>query len=212
MGHVLGLGHSYDTPDRKNASWSAPGEYFDPWDIMSAMAIYGFSNTNGLTAGPDLNASSKILMGWMPTKDVQWINLSDLSSIPLSLTLDRYDQPNRAHPLVVGVPLEDGRFYTVEFRLKSGWDRGIPRSGVMIHRVERNGTRPYIMPGGAYQPGEVFTSDEGLHLEILAIDIVAGTTTITLSRLAQPLSLSLAKPLHEASESTQIPQLPFEGI
>ncbi len=50
MGHTYGWGHSFDDTDRKNADWSAPGEYFDYWDIMSAMAIHGFANHQGVTA------------------------------------------------------------------------------------------------------------------------------------------------------------------
>jgi hypothetical protein len=39
-GHVFGLEHSFDQSTRKDASWSAPGEYFDMYDIMSAMNVY----------------------------------------------------------------------------------------------------------------------------------------------------------------------------
>lgn len=39
-GHVFGLSHSFDQSDRKDANWSAPGEYFDKYDIMSAMNVY----------------------------------------------------------------------------------------------------------------------------------------------------------------------------
>ena len=215
MGHTLGLEHSFDTSDRKNSSWSAPGEYFDPWDIMSAMAVYGFSNANGFTAGPDLNASSKILLGWMPAKDVQWFNFADISSSPMTLTLGRFDQPDGANPLVVGVRLVDGRFYTVEFRPKAGWDRAIPSDGVMIHRVELGGTRPYVMPGGAYQPGASFTSAEGLQVDILAMDAESGIAQIALSHPVQPLLLKpLVKSLPDilGAGAMQIPQLPFKGI
>ncbi len=215
MGHTLGLGHSFDTSDRKNSSWSAPGEYFDPWDIMSAMAVYDFKNTNGFTAGPDLDASSKILKGWMPKTAVTWLNLSDLSATPLSLTLDRYDQPDGANPLVVGIRLADDRFYTVEYRMKAGWDRAIPSDGVMIHRVDNGGTRPYVMPGGSYQSGSTFLSDEGLQISIQMLDGTAGVAKIALSQLA-PLALPglSAKSKSEAvsSEGPQIPMLPFGGI
>jgi hypothetical protein len=185
MGHGLGLGHSWDTSDRKNSSWSKPGEYYDPWDIMSAMAVYRFTNSEGLPAGPDMDTSSKIKLGWMSEAKLYRTTLEDLeaSKSPVDVTLDPYNQPDGANPLAVVIERSDASqpFYTIEFRTKTGWDRGIPKAGIMIHHVTKKGKRPYLMPGGAYQASETFVGQDGLQIEIVALDETAGSAKVRLS-------------------------------
>jgi M6 family metalloprotease-like protein len=71
MGHVLGLGHSFDT---NSAPWdprndTAPGAYGDSLDIMSAGTFAGLPATFDSKfgpAGPGLNAVTRESLGWLP--------------------------------------------------------------------------------------------------------------------------------------------------
>jgi hypothetical protein len=71
FGHGLGLNHSFD--DSRRNLGGLPGEYCDPWDIMSAQATYQFNDANWPLAGspsgggPGSNAPGLLLMGWIPS-------------------------------------------------------------------------------------------------------------------------------------------------
>ncbi|MBP0453033.1 hypothetical protein J5Y04_26320 [Kitasatospora sp. RG8] len=68
MLHGYGLGHSFsnDTGYR-NAPWSAPGEYDDPWDEMSAANVYasGTGGTYGNTQPVGLVGFQLDKLGWV---------------------------------------------------------------------------------------------------------------------------------------------------
>ena len=69
-GHVFGLQHSFDQSNRKDATWSAPGEYYDKHDIMSAMNTYSASNEKFGKYGPLLCTPNLDSMGWLPPSRV----------------------------------------------------------------------------------------------------------------------------------------------
>lgn len=65
-GHGLGLEHAFsDDPTYQNASWSAIGEYDDPWDVMSWGNAFRVP-TAGFGDGPvPPNAFHRDRMGWL---------------------------------------------------------------------------------------------------------------------------------------------------
>jgi hypothetical protein len=71
-GHVFGLEHSFDQSDRKLVDWSAPGEYFDMYDVMSAMNVYLTYDRNQKFggSGPLLCSANLDRMGWLPASRV----------------------------------------------------------------------------------------------------------------------------------------------
>lgn len=190
MGHVLGLNHSFDTTERKNADWSGPGEYFDYWDIMSAMAVYSYLGEQDLPAGPNMAVSSKFKLGWVQEEEMAEVGFEQLQkgqSLP-DIQLSRYDVLQSASDekialRVVGLP--GGDSITAEYRKKEGWDRAIPAEGILIHRVTGNGTKPIVMSKamdtGPYVQGEVFTSAEGVKIEVVAHGPTLDVATIRVS-------------------------------
>jgi hypothetical protein len=146
-GHTFGWWvHSFDDTNRQNASWSQPGEYFDTWDIMSAMAVYTFSNPLGVAAGPEMNAPYKAKQSFIPAhRQVKLVPGSTLQTWRSNIAAINKPEGNGA--LLVRVGNDDNNYYTVEYRMKSGWDQGIPRATVLVHRVT-NGTSYLITAGG----------------------------------------------------------------
>jgi hypothetical protein len=66
VGHTFGYEHSWDDSGRRAADWSGPGEYFDGWDVMSAMNVFGFDSGGNGSAGPGLNAPYLHKMSFIP--------------------------------------------------------------------------------------------------------------------------------------------------
>src|SRR6266851_1807878 len=64
-GHTFGMGHSFDQSDRKLQTWSAPGEYYDNHDIMSAMNVSHFEHPRFGPSGPLLCTAFMDFLGWL---------------------------------------------------------------------------------------------------------------------------------------------------
>src|SRR2546423_1197709 len=119
-GHTFGLEHSYDQSDRKLKSWSAPGEYYDDHDIMSAMHAYYYEHPRFGPSGPLLCAALMDFMGWL--------DLSRVWTPPHSGSgRDTFELVSLGHPEVPGylAAKADDSLY-VEFRTNDGWDQGLP--------------------------------------------------------------------------------------
>lgn len=130
MGHGYGLDHS-----RLNGS---DDDYQDAWDTMSTANAYMAAHPTYGAVGPGLNAWNMRLRGWLNEGRVQTI-ASDVSS-DQTVTL----RPLHARGLPGQLAIDVGG-YLVEFRHRSDWDSGIPRSCVLVHRAESN--HSYLMPG-----------------------------------------------------------------
>ena len=140
MLHTLGLCHSYSNDTSyQNSVWSAPGEYGDRWDIMSARNV--FENTAG---GPWLNTfglekSTDDEKGyWLLPQEGRWIDVRHLTQ-PMTFTLGAFDGLTTTTPLRFlnfGTSEPVGYSYNVELRMKRGLDSGIPADDVIIHRRE----------------------------------------------------------------------------
>ncbi|HRC57718.1 MAG TPA: FG-GAP-like repeat-containing protein, partial [Kofleriaceae bacterium] len=133
-GHTFGYwDHSWDDSGRRNASWSGPGEYYDHWDIMSAMNVHAFTTSLG-AAGPGINTPYLHKMSFIPAHRRVQLN-SSTSSQSVRMNLAALGRPEASGPLYVRIGSNDADHYTVEYRMKSGWDQGIPRATVLVHRV-----------------------------------------------------------------------------
>ncbi len=145
-GHTLGWDHSFDDTDRKNSSWSAPGEYFDYWDIMSAMAVYDFAHPQGGTAGPEMNAPYKTKAGFIPAQRITTL-YPGTTQQTWRWNVAAINRPEGNGSLMVRIGADNNNYYTVEYRIPGGWDQAIPRSTVLVHRVT-NGVSYLITAGG----------------------------------------------------------------
>jgi hypothetical protein len=125
-GHLFGLSHSYDTSSRKLIYWSAPGEYYDMHDIMSAANVYADTSSRFEKAGPLLAAPNLDHLGWLDPSRV-WTP-SHGSSFQ-----DQVELVSLGHPEVSGTLAAKIEDLYVEFRTADGWDKAIPRPAVLIH-------------------------------------------------------------------------------
>jgi hypothetical protein len=128
-GHLFGLGHSFDQSDRKRRPDTAPGEYYDNHDIMSAMSVYHHAHPRFGQSGPLLCAAFMDYLGWLDPKRV-WTPPHS-GSMTETLELTSLGHPEMRGHLAAKV---DDSLY-VEFRTKDGWDQGLPHATVLIHEL-----------------------------------------------------------------------------
>ncbi|MFN8075000.1 MAG: hypothetical protein U0Q15_06220 [Kineosporiaceae bacterium] len=144
MLHGYGLGHSFSNDTSyQNASWSQPGEYDDPWDEMSAMAIYGGSTASFGTAAVGLNAYFRDKLGWIPFGEVLTLGKDGVAS--RTVTLTSLETAAAGGTRLIRIPFDPAdlnHYYTVELRQKTGWSSAIPATTVLIHEVK--GGTPYL--------------------------------------------------------------------
>lgn len=153
-GHTFGWGHSFDDTQRKSADWSAPGEYFDHWDIMSAMAVHRFVDAMAVTAGPEMNAPYRTRQSFIPAHRQLRLSLDDVRR-GVRTPLAALNRPEANGPLMLRIGDDDNNYYSIEYRMPSGWDQGIPQATVLVHHV-RNGTSYLITRNGTERlPGSV---------------------------------------------------------
>lgn len=182
-GHTFGWGHSYDDTDRKNADWSGPGEYFDHWDIMSAMSVNTFKHKQLGTSGPEMNAPYRTKLSFIPSHRIRLIAATDIrTTIPIKIAA--LNRPEADGPLMVRLGTNDREYLTIEYRMKSGWDKGIPQATVLVHRVT-DGTSYLLTNGGAERlPGtESYFAIDGQRVK-LRVDSFAAqgyTAQVTIS-------------------------------
>jgi hypothetical protein len=161
MGHGFGLGHAFDTSNN-TCGGNTPGEYCDSWDIMGGS--YSF-NPGGAydPAGTSPCASTLYKIGFLSEGRV-WTSPPSPSTVSLT-ALNRADLPGYQMAKIV----TSDWIYTVEFRQKTGWDRGVPAEGVLIHQLRTRYTegqqhwRWCNKCGGLYYAGNARCPAGGAH-------------------------------------------------
>jgi len=146
MGHVYGLMHS-----RIDGSTA---DYQDPWDIMSAANVYSASDQEFTLIGPGLNAWNMRSRGWLDESRICKLSGNFDQTIKL--------RPLVRHDLSGFLAAEIPGGYLIEFRVQEGWDGGIARPAVLIHRFD--GGNSYLMRANSGSSdlvaGDSFGSDE----------------------------------------------------
>lgn len=131
MAHLMDLNHSY--------SDAAPdAEYDDQWDLMSVWRVFHRVDLPRFIFGPPgLNAEHRDRMGWLRRDQVQTFGRDGQRS--RTVTITNLYQPGTRGIRSVRVPIGSDplHYYTVELRLKRGWDAAIPADVVLIHEVQR---------------------------------------------------------------------------
>ena len=142
FGHGVGLEHSWSNDTAwKDISWAGPGEYDNPWDLMSAANV--FVDPTGAFGGgpPDLDAHHLDEMGWIPQARIETLGTDGILS--RTITLAALTHPTTSGYLLARIPFDANdrfHYYTVEYRTADSWDSGIPASIVMINEVKNNGS------------------------------------------------------------------------
>ncbi len=160
VGHTLGLPHSSGNRDTPYDSW---------WDVMSTSEVGTI-------------AFHKDLLHWIPASRKIEVNQGQ------SWTghLERLNQPaSLTNTMMVKIPINGStaQFYTVETRLKIGYDDAIPGEGVLIHEVDAShsfSTSPALVvdgdsnsdvndAGAIWLPGEVFRDTQhNISVEVIS--------------------------------------------
>jgi hypothetical protein len=190
-GHLFGLSHSYDQSTRKTNTWSAPGEYWDRHDIMSAMNVHSHIHARFGQRGPLLCTANLDYMEWLPSSRV-WRE-------PITSSFSEcIDLVPLGHPEIPGYLAAKIAGYHIEFRTRDRWDAGIPRATVLIHSMF--GGNAVVMASDKanwvndWQAGQSFgpsqaqvTISGGVRISIADIDLSRGKARVCITRTAQKM-------------------------
>lgn len=148
IAHTFGLAHSL-TP--------SGDEYGNPWDVMSREACCWTDPVFDVLAQQPI-AHGKELLGWIPETHKLVAPYHTYLEVDLQAVGDPVLQPGRH--VLVNIPLsgKDPRFYTVEARTRTGWDRGLWNDAVIIHLVD---PREQAAPARLVVAGDDWESNPG---------------------------------------------------
>lgn len=180
MGHGFGLPHSGS---------QSGGVYNNQWDVMSDTQ----SNCPNLTdptygcLGQHTIAYHKDLEGWIGSAQKASVAVGQLATF----TLNPLSQPAAGGYHMIKVPIAGSstRFYTVEARLKTGYDAKLPDQGVILHDVSTIRMTPAQVvdadgngntgdAGAVWIPGETFYDATNQITIQVAGETAAGFTVV----------------------------------
>ena len=160
IGHTFGLNHS--------AAGSSE-IYGNLWDAMSATTLCEPDSANGYLV-PHMIAYDKNTLGWIPADRKFIAAPQGTETIGLAALANPAAQGYLlAQISIAGAP---ARFYTVEARLRVGYDSALPADAVLIHEVDPTRDPPAKLinhlgdgdtrgSAGMWQPGDVFVDAAG---------------------------------------------------
>ena len=99
--------------------------------------------------GPGLNAPNRYRLGWIGASKVY--TFDPKVSLAANVTLAALERQDLSAPLMIKVPIngDPNHYYSIEYRKKRGWDRGIPpRPGVGSRGSSRGWLRAANVPRG----------------------------------------------------------------
>jgi M6 family metalloprotease-like protein len=173
MGHGFGWPHSYD--NTQNLCGGGPGEYCDPWDIMSAMNVSSYESTTFGTSGPGANAFNRSRRGWLGDDRTFVYDHRGQQTV----TIAAVNHPEVPGPLWAKVPFSSGgNFYVLEYVRKTGFESGILGNAVLLHQL-RAGSKDSFLIATLSEAQPYDDNANGVHLYVNTTDSVTSTATIT---------------------------------
>jgi hypothetical protein len=188
MGHTFGLHHSF----------AGRGEiYSNLWDVMSASSKCEPDSTYGFLS-PHIIAYDKDQLGWIPADRKYSVSPQGVTTIELGALAD---PASKGYLLaLISIANSPGRFYTVEARLRTGYDAALPADTVLIHEIDPTRDPPAKLvnhlgdgdtraSAGMWLPGDVFVDAAGA----VAVSVDGATATgfvVTIATGARPWPLS----------------------
>lgn len=156
--HVLGLEDHYDV----NVNETGRMVRFTPnaWDLMDQGSYNCPTNSARTTSCSPANLSSfeRFSLGWL---EPRYLEVSDTTVVLNSIS---------KNDGLVLVSENDNEYYFVDFRLKNGFDVGLPNKGMLIWHV--------YYEASAWAYNEVNASDP-MHVDLIEADGRADSYTIT---------------------------------
>jgi hypothetical protein len=134
-GHTFGLQHSNLATDPEGV------EYNDHWDIMGddrwpwpdkPLTTNDFGSY--APSGPNLNAPNRMRLGLLPETRIWSKSVDHNQPGSFEINLAAINHPESTGHLIAQIITSD-RTFTAELRDRSGWDREIPRTGILIHEL-----------------------------------------------------------------------------
>lgn len=185
MLHGYNLWHAHDDHDPYH-------EYGDPWDVMSAENAYMFTGFNQANSGPEINASYKARMGWLPDSRVRTLTPNRSNKQPYTVQLAALNRPEANGCLAVKIPIEEGaadHAFFVEFRQQSFWDQKIPNDCVVLIHEYKDGQSflqtsqggPEFMKGMTFQHPLFTVTVKETHGANHREDRLASTATVDIT-------------------------------
>ena len=147
MGHVYGLEHT-------QLGTEPPLPYNNNWCLMSSGSTWvgPFGRSGSGLCGPQIEK-----LGWLPNDRIYVRTADKMPNPEYSVNLVPLNRREIPGYLMVKLILLD-RALTIEYRQPTGWDRGLTRSGVLIHTVKDGqfylAPKPRRASGFDLQPGE----------------------------------------------------------
>lgn len=174
MGHGLGMPHS---------SGPYAETYDSKWDVMSqGFGTAALTDPSYPVPAVGTIAYQKEIVGWIPASRKYLAQVGTRASVQL----ERLTQPAGTGYLMAKVPVagSESRYYTVEARAWAGYDRNVPREGVVIHLVDtaRPDRQAQVVDadgdgdpndeGATWLPGETF-EDTANHVRVAVLSATA---------------------------------------
>ena len=184
MIHTYGqINHSWRASRDTSADhvWDHGGDiqYDDCLDMMSYLTcVMMFQTSSYGGQGPELEAAYRQNLKWFPSGRAAAVGYG-LSTIALAPLGD----PTKPGSLLATVDASGRGSYLVEYREKTGFDRGINSNAVVIRELRSNGiTYVVVRQNGdiTWTKGDLFT-DVGNYLSVHVDDIVPGKATVTIN-------------------------------
>ncbi len=156
--------------------------YNDCWDIMSfATCTYRFNTGIHGLQGPELQIAYRQKLGWVATARIFTKDAAD--PLPSTVTMPPVSEPGRPGPLMARIEVPGGARYVVEYRVPTGFDRGVPNGAVVIRELRNDGLSYLVKRQNGkigWAQGERFT-DIGNFLSITVDAITSQSATITIN-------------------------------
>jgi hypothetical protein len=170
---MLGLDHSYS---------DLGTEYGDPYDVMSDDGTYSISTPYG-QGSPEMNVMNKEWVGFLPASRIQTLTADGKKLRTTYINIAAINRPEVNAPLSVKIyyPSTVGSYFTVEFREPTGWDAGMPNSGVLIHDYRVGKSLLKTNPVQLFTPSTAAFSSSGVTIQTTYIDDVNGYAQIKLT-------------------------------
>lgn len=196
VGHLYGWMHSFgpDFVNGNRCTGGMMGEYMDPWDIMGGCQLTGvttsFTNSADVQSGPGLAAPQLYMKRLIPSHRLKTLWPRSWARTT-TIRLAALNRPESNGRLMVRIDGPGKEYHTVEFRQRRGWDAGLQRDAVLVHRVDQHPiykaplTAELLYDGQTGDMGVGESRDipaggsaNGGYVTVLDIDSVAGTATV----------------------------------
>ena len=137
MGHCFGMQHAHCAVSpvvvEKGVVKPAPNsDYCDPWDLMGDNRTFNNSASRFNWSGSGLSAGNLARLGWIP--DDRIYTASAARTRGETVTLAALSEPDAKGHLMARIVTPD-RIFTVEYRQRTRWDRGLADDAVVIHEL-----------------------------------------------------------------------------